>query len=378
MGSAIPSASEPGIERRLAHRRCFSAIGAGTAGAFLIALLAGCAAPRKLAYTADELRAEIHNRAPALADNVIIPFDVAPRDVALARQAVASYIGPGEQVRGLVDALFDPTVFGLRYAPIVTATAAQTLQTAEGNCLSLASVFVGLARGLGLKAYYLDASALVGEVTHMDSSLVVNAGHITAVVEVDKWRWYLDFDRTLGSRLGSFRALDDIEAVAHFYNNRGYERIEWARQGEQSIDWEAAARDFETAAAVQPNFARAWNNLGIAYARLERQVDAERAYTRAIAADPKVSAPYNNLGTLYLHQGKVTEAVAALRIAVRLEPDSAHAYLNLGRALITAHDVPAAVEALERAAALHDKRASALLGKLGRYQSTHALERLER
>jgi tetratricopeptide (TPR) repeat protein len=337
----------------------------------LVSLAPACSTTtgRRLVYTPNELRAEVARRAPDLpADSLVIPFEVDAEQIDKASRVVAGYAARGDQVRALVDAIFKSTAFNLHYAPVVTTTAGETLARHEGNCLSLASVFVGLARALGLKAYYLDASARVSEVTHRDPGLAVNAGHITAVAEIDSWRWYLDFDRSLGN-IHSFRVLDDVEALAHFYNNRGYERMEMARLEGHAVDWEQAASDFIIAVRVEPNFARAWNNLGVAHARAGRLAEAEKAYRRAIAGDAKIAAAYNNLGTLYESERRLTEGVAALRQAVALEPNSAHTHYNLGRALLLSGQYAAGIASLERAAALRNDSAAALLNKLALYRT---------
>ena len=361
-----------GCSPRTHHRRASGLRRWARCGPIFVLLLgSGCAfTSRRIAYTPAELRAEVAQRTPELSPgDVVVPFEVDPRDVARARRALAG-ISHNAQVRPLVQALFSPAIFGLHYAPVVTATARETLRDYEGNCLSLASVFVGLARSLGFRAYYLDASARLSELSQETPGLVVNSGHITAAIEIADERWYLDFDRSIG-HLRHFRVLDDLEALAHFYNNRGYERIEVARLSGESIDWEGAAKDFTIATRIEPSLARAWNNLGIALARLGHRTEAEAAYERAIATAPRLAAPYNNLGALYLGTSRPGAAVVLLRKAVELAPKSAHFHYNLGRALLASGDRLAAKKALERAADLRDNGAERLLGKIALYEKKY-------
>ncbi len=320
-----------------------------------------------MVYDAHDLRAEIARRTELPLDAVEVPFEVDPSTLEIGRRAVAAYSTRGDQVRALVETMFSGAGYALSYASGVSAGARETLRLRKGNCLSLASVFVGVARALGLKAYYLDASARVNEVSEQAPDIVVNSGHITAFVEVERDRWYLDVYNALG-HIVSYRIIDDLEATAHFYNNRGYEALELARLEERPPDWAAAARDFTIATRIVPHFARAWNNLGVARARLGEVDKAEAAYREAMDADPDSGAPYNNLGSLYLETDRPADALRVMREAVRLEPHSAHAQFNLGRALLATGDMRGAIAALETAAKMRNESAGRMLGKLELYR----------
>jgi tetratricopeptide (TPR) repeat protein len=331
-----------------------------------------CAHLGKIAYTPAELRTAVGPLAGADADELVVPFEVDREDIAKAQRLTISYAARGDQVRALIQSLFSARGFGLTYGPLVTSTAREALASRRGNCLALAAVFVGLARGLGFRAYFIDASARVSETSSGDAGLVVNTGHITAVVEADDSQWYLDFDHSL-HRIAAYRIIDDIEALAHFYNNRGFERVAWAEAGDEEPDWRGAARDFTLAARILSGFAPAWNNLGIAESRQDNIAGAEAAYRRAIAAKPRLGAAHNNLGALYLGQGRLSEAVQELRIATRLEDKESHTHLNLARALILAGSTEEGIAELERAASLKNTRAVKLLDKIALYRGHTAI-----
>ena len=79
------------------------------------------------------------------AAEVVVPFEVEAPEVARARDLIRS-AGAEHRVDALVDALRDPEGFGLRYEWATSGTATQTLARGAGNCLSLSSTIVGLAR----------------------------------------------------------------------------------------------------------------------------------------------------------------------------------------------------------------------------------------
>ena len=333
--------------------------------AALVALLgatSGCATTR-LSYSPRELRDEIARRAPGLAPaDVVVPYELGPEEQARAGEIVGHLQAADAKVNALVEAMFDPRFLGLRYADRVTGDAIETLRTHEGNCLALASVFVGLARAVGLEAYYIDASSRVHETTYGDDGMTVSAGHITAIVVTPRANLGLDF-----SRMGPFtwyRILDDVEAVAHFYNNRAFEGIDEARLRGAPVDWEAAALDFRRATEVKPEFARAWSNLGMAEAALGRRAAALADYREAIRRDPKLVAPRNNLGTLLLAEDDVEGALDTLQAAAALPGSGPHVLYNLALARLRAGDRPGAVEALRAAREKGYPRAQRLLDEL--------------
>lgn len=116
---------------------------------------------------------------------------------------------------------------------------------------------------------------------------------------------------------------------------------------------EQIARDYET-----------YNILGIAYAKLGRVLDAQRAYRQAIRIAPKYGEAYNNLARLYAgnHQQllaadlgnpaisqKLRLAEALAYTAVTLNPDVATYHDTLGWILSKRGQMNKAIKTLERA-----------------------------
>jgi len=81
-----------------------------------------------------------------------------------------------------------------------------------------------------------------------------------------------------------------------------------------------AAKDFEKAVALYPQYAEAWVNLG--KVRIEQQkIEAARAaLKKAIEADPKIVAPYMELGLLAAKETNWQESAKYLDRAVELDP----------------------------------------------------------
>ncbi|HEX8910283.1 MAG TPA: tetratricopeptide repeat protein [Anaeromyxobacteraceae bacterium] len=326
---------------------------------------AGCGASRKLVYRPDELRELVRERAPGIPPGeIVVPFEISEAHAALARRIVRDAPSDAEEVRRLTAAIVDPKLFGLRYVPSVTTGAEETIRKAEGNCLALASVFIGLARAAGLEAYYMDASIRVHETRYAQDGTTVNEGHVSAMVKTPSGNFGLDF-----ARLGTiqwYRVLDDVEALANYYNNRGFELMDRAEAEGVAVDWPAVEREYRLAVKVMPTFARAWNNLGVAAARLGHRPEAMADYRAAIASDPRLAAPHNNLGELHLAAGEIEPALRELEAAARLDPRAPHVQYHLALARLRHGDRVGAQQALRRAISLRGDypEARALLAEL--------------
>ncbi|HKX09272.1 MAG TPA: tetratricopeptide repeat protein, partial [Stellaceae bacterium] len=94
-----------------------------------------------------------------------------------------------------------------------------------------------------------------------------------------------------------------------------------------------AAEHFESAIAVNPDYADAHVGIGNARQALRQYDRAIMSYQRALAIDPNLVAAHNNLGNALRAAGRLAEAVTSLERALALKPDLADAHNNLGNAL---------------------------------------------
>ena len=94
-----------------------------------------------------------------------------------------------------------------------------------------------------------------------------------------------------------------------------------------------AVRLYRQACEVRPDYAAAWNRLGIVYDKLGKYDKAEESLREAIRYAPKVAFLHNNLGFSYSLEGRYIEAEKSLRRAIELNPQFQRARVNLGIAL---------------------------------------------
>lgn len=110
---------------------------------------------------------------------------------------------------------------------------------------------------------------------------------------------------------------------ARVFNNNGVEFVSQA-------EYEDAAKEFQKALAVDPDFHIARYNLALAYYNMGRVKEAISEFEYLInSAYYFVNAHYN-LGTIYLREGMIDKATEQLKIVAELEPDHAEAHFNLG------------------------------------------------
>ena len=97
--------------------------------------------------------------------------------------------------------------------------------------------------------------------------------------------------------------------------------------------FEEAATHLRQAVALDPKYADAYENLGLALRKLGRWKEAESAYRRAIQIAPRDALARNNLGFLLIKRGRLAEAEKQLKLAMKLQPSLHLAFANYGECL---------------------------------------------
>lgn len=130
-----------------------------------------------------------------------------------------------------------------------------------------------------------------------------------------------------GSRVapGNFRAMN-LFAIA--LEHRGYNK--------------EAAKMYQKAIALKPNFWAPYYNLGRLYYQTGMFDDAERYLRAAIRVDPSDPREYGYLAMIEFRRGKAEKAAALMRRATEIQPDDASAHVALGFMLKSEGDLKGA------------------------------------
>ncbi len=98
---------------------------------------------------------------------------------------------------------------------------------------------------------------------------------------------------------------------------------------------EEAARMFEAAIKIFPEYLHAINKLGEQLRALNQPVEAQAAFEKAIAINQKFALPHINLGMMLVEQGRFDEAIAALENGNRMDGSYPMGHFSLGIALMS-------------------------------------------
>jgi tetratricopeptide (TPR) repeat protein len=317
----------------------------------LLLLLPGGAADGKpcIIYSPEEIRRELsHRLSPEEVAALKIPWEA---DEGIRRLAGKITRGAGSDHQKLSFLLshFRHQGYLDSYDKSWTRTAREVAEDGKGNCLSYANLFVAMARSVGLQAFYLDASRVTSE-SGRSGRVLVDYGHVLVGVRIGPDLRAIDFDGQ-ASEVHRFDVISDLQAIADYYNNLGFE-LSWSERDQGGFASEPVIRMFELATRIWPEFARAWNNLGVALGRAGRLDEASEAYRRAIEADVTLAAPHVNLGQIHYHRGDLDRAIGLFQKAVELNPENAHYRLFLGKALAERGRFEEALRELERGAGI--------------------------
>ena len=94
--------------------------------------------------------------------------------------------------------------------------------------------------------------------------------------------------------------------------------------------FDEALASYDQAIAINPDYAEAYNNRGVALKKLKRHDEALASYDQAIAINPDYAEAYNNRGNALQEDKFFDEALASYKQAIEINPDYAEAYYNCG------------------------------------------------
>jgi tetratricopeptide (TPR) repeat protein len=312
-------------------------------------LLVGCAAVPKRIYTADEMRSELEARVSTqMRDEIVIPFEIDDEIRELALDVTRGITTESQKMRAIVHTIIGLAGFSISYDWLSNKTAKEVFREGKGNCLAYSNLFVGMARAAGLNAVYADVHFT--ERVRKEAEIIVNSSHITAAVKYGTDTVVIDFTRTPERKYVGYEVIDDLEAIANFYNNQGFLYGYFTETEEVSFDpLEKELEMYRLALEILPNFSRARNNLGVALRRRGRINEAIEQYQLAIEHDPKHAEAHSNLGTAYFYQGRIEDALQAYRRAAKHAGPNGHIHHLLGIVYLRQAQYPEAIKQFKKA-----------------------------
>jgi len=255
------------------------------------------------------------------AASVIIPWQLDDEMRSWAHQHVSDQLPTDQRLDRLLAVLMGQGGLELTYQVGATGTAEEVFASRHANCLSFTSLFVGMARELGVDAFYLD----VGDVEKFEreGTLVVESGHITAGFGSGSLLRILEFTPIAKPNYRQLHRISDLTAIALFYSNRGAELLRKSQERDALV-W------LHKSVALDPELARGWINLGVALRRTGDPAGAEAAYRKALESDPAAVAAYQNLAALLFAAGRAREGDELMALSGKLDIRNPFNFLSLG------------------------------------------------
>lgn len=208
---------------------------------------------------------------------------------------VSHFYDHESRAHALHDLMFGSDKMALKYDN-QSKTAAETIESGSGNCISLTNAFIAMSRYSGLNVGYLHVE--IPYEWQREADIYYQFRHISAWVQVSpgkylaiEYEWMGDFDSV------KTRHLTDDQGFGTFYSNRGLELL-------MKNDIEAAMKYLLRAVELDPGNSNNWTNLGVAYRRLNQMDKAEFTYQQALSKNKEDMSAINNLVILYQMTGR--------------------------------------------------------------------------
>jgi len=303
-----------------------------------LAMLAGCSQYQQFDNSA-HVRNEYEKRVPPeLAGRVEIPFQMS-EEVTAEVDALLNPLGDEKKrVQEIVDYIF--TGLDLQYSLLPTRNADETFIARQGNCLSFVNLFVAIARHQRLNPFYVEVQDY--QRWNYSDGVVVSRGHIVAGMNVDGELSTYDFLPYRPKSYKDFQPINDLTAMAHYYNNLGAEKL---MRGETD-DSEPLLR---IANSLAPDFEKAINNLGIVLMRGDKVDEAIALYERGLEIHPDNVPLLNNLARAYQGGGRQEEAMVLLERLEQVNDTNPFLFVYRGELALAEGDHETALEYMRSA-----------------------------
>jgi len=144
-------------------------------------------------------------------------------------------------------------------------------------------------------------------------------------------------------------AIDEIKALNEKYPNEPLLFNLIGACYKELGQLQGAAKMFEIATSINPNYAEAHFNLGVMHQALDHLESAVESYSKAIAITPNYPDAYNNLGTSLYDLGRLESSIESLEWAIAYKHDFSEAHCNLGKSLNDYGRVDAAIKSFKEA-----------------------------
>ena len=222
----------------------------------------------------------------------------------------------------LQELLFSEGYLNLQYDDLRTRTAVQTFEDRQGNCLSVVSLYIAMARHFGVNAQF--QTVKVRPSWDRRGEHLVLSQHINAIGRLGQDTQYVvDFTPEITLQQLTANRVSDSQARALYFNNLGVESL-------IADELDKATAYFRNALFIDPELSIVWNNIGSTYSRQGHKDLAEYSYLKAFALDRSNATAINNLVKFHTARGDVSTAERYAKAIERFNNSNPYFHYNLG------------------------------------------------
>ena len=202
-------------------------------------------------------------------------------------------------------------------------------------------------RNVTVGEYHVEVSGdgietTVSEMFEVDPRQVTQAAYVTV-------RQLQDGEiKTTASKPGTVSA-SDLKVP-----DKARKELDKANEALGRQEWAKAVDLLNKAIAIYPQYAKAYNNLGVAYARLNDPAREQEALEKAVSLDEHFAPAYENLAKLYLRQKQFSQAETLLGKALSANPNDAQCLTLMADVQYMERHYDAAIAAAQKAHAAPD------------------------
>jgi Flp pilus assembly protein TadD len=234
----------------------------------------------------------------------------------------------------LVSLVFDESAVNFTYVP-ETKTSIETFTEGRGNCLSFTTMFVCMARYLGLEVRFREVE--IAPTWSKRGPLVTFNRHVNVAVLLRGSSYVVDlFPRVDRIEIGG-RIVSDERGIAHYFNNKGADFL-------ANGDYLRARAYFCKALKCDPEAAFVWANLGVSQGLLGDWLEAEKSYLKAIELEKDQMIAMSNLAKLYERQGREKDAAQYLGRVENFQRKNPYYHFSLGKQAYESRQFEKAIE----------------------------------
>jgi tetratricopeptide (TPR) repeat protein len=182
--------------------------------------------------------------------------------------------------------------------------------------------------------------------TTASQSFEVDSRQVTQSEYVIVAKSQSDEGKTGASRRGT------VSASELMIPEKARKELDKANEAVARQDWKDAEKLLNKAIAIYPQYAMAYNNLGVIYARMNDPVHEQQALEKAVSLDQHFAPACQNLAKLYLRQKAYSKAEGLLDKGLSADPNNGEYLMLMADVQYMEGHYGASIDAAQKAHAL--------------------------